>query len=141
MFRFVQANMDAADLEKSLQQAIATTQTGYFKVDGMTQGLGWELYPYPIELDRLIAGNSPQTVLEANKATRLTPPPTPQGNVLINKTGSTNGFGAYVAFIPAKGIGVVMLANKNYPNPARIEAAYRILTALDEHFAAGASGK
>jgi beta-lactamase class C len=54
--------------------------------------------------------------------------------VLINKTGSTNGFSAYVAFVPAKGIGIVMLANRNYPIPARVRAAHRILTALDSEF-------
>ncbi len=51
--------------------------------------------------------------------------------MLINKTGSTNGFGAYVAFVPARGIGVVILANRNYPIAARVQAAYRILAALD----------
>ncbi|MGF7473752.1 serine hydrolase, partial [Salmonella enterica subsp. enterica serovar Minnesota] len=62
---------------------------------------------------------------------RLAQPRPAQENLLINKTGSTNGFGAYVAFVPAKGIGLVMLANKNYPVPARVKAAHRILTALD----------
>ncbi|MEG1215011.1 MAG: serine hydrolase, partial [Leclercia sp.] len=104
---------------------------GYFKVGDMTQGLGWELYPYPIGLNRLLAGNSSQMILEAHEVTRLNPPLPQQDNVLINKTGSTNGFGAYVAFVPAKDIGIVMLANKNYPNPARVKAALEVLTALE----------
>jgi len=97
----------------------------------MTQGLGWEMYAYPTDLDRLLAGNSAQVIFKANEVTRLTPPLLSQQNMLINKTGSTNGFGAYIAFVPAKGIGIVMMANKNYPIPARVKAAFRILTALD----------
>ncbi|MCY1233801.1 Beta-lactamase [compost metagenome] len=56
--------------------------------------------------------------------------------MLVNKTGSTNGFGAYVVFVPAKRIGLVMLGNKNMPVPARVEAAYHILTVLDAELAA-----
>lgn len=97
----------------------------------MTQGLGWEMYPWPTDLDRLIAGNSAKMALEANEAARLDPPLPPRKNVLINKTGSTNGFGAYVAFVPAEGIGIVMLANKNYFIPARVKAGHQILTALE----------
>jgi len=96
----------------------------------MTQGLGWEMYDYPTDLDRLLEGNSADMAHKARRASRLDPPASPRADRLINKTGSTNGFAAYVAFVPAKEIGIVLLANKNYPIPARVKAAHRIMTAL-----------
>jgi beta-lactamase class C len=47
-----------------------------------------------------LEGNSYQMILEATPVTQITPPMEPRKDVLINKTGSTNGFGAYVAFVP-----------------------------------------
>ena len=131
MIKYVEANINGAALDEPLRRGIATTQTGYYKVGDTVQGLGWEMYAYPVDLDRLLGGNSPQMSFKPNKVSRLAPPRPAQESVLVNKTGSTNGFGAYVAFVPAKGIGIVMLANKNYPVPARVKAAHRILMALD----------
>jgi beta-lactamase class C len=139
MLGFVEANMDSSRLEHKMAQAIATTHAGYFRMGSMTQALGWEWYAYPVSLDTLIENSSPDVVLKANPVTRLVPPAVPRGDVLFNKTGSTNGFGAYVAFVPAKGIGIVMLANRNYPNAVRIKAAYRILDALDQELPAPSS--
>jgi beta-lactamase class C len=130
LLTFLEANMDGSGLDETLRKAIATTQTGYYKVGDMTQGLGWEMYAYPTELGRLLAGNSAQMALKPNEVTRFEPPLPPRRDVLVNKTGSTNGFGAYAAFIPSKRIGIVLLANRNYPIPARVKAAHRILTAL-----------
>jgi beta-lactamase class C len=130
LLRYVEANMNPASLEKPLQQAIASTHTGYYRVGEMTQGVGWELYNYPVTLDTLMAGNSSQMAFEAHEVRWLTPPQPQRDTVLINKTGSTGGFGAYVAFIPAKDIGIVILANKNYPNPERVKIAHKILSAL-----------
>jgi beta-lactamase class C len=133
MIRFISANMDADKLNEKLRRAIVATHTGYFTAGELTQDLIWEQYPYPVELKRLLDGNSPAMIFEDQPATRLTEPLQPQTNVLIDKTGSTNGFGAYVAFIPAKKMGVVLLANKSYPIDARVTAAFEILTRLDGH--------
>ncbi|RZO01539.1 beta-lactamase [Pseudomonas moorei] len=129
---YVQANLQPASLEKPLQQAIALTHTGYYRVGEMTQGLGWELYQYPVTLDQLLAGNSPQMAMEAHKVQWLNPPQPQPKNLLLNKTGSTGGFGAYAMFVPSKDIGIVILANKNYPIAERVKIAHQILSALSQ---------
>lgn len=126
----VEANMSGAELNEPLSQALAATRTGYFEVGNMTQGLGWESYAYPVALEQLLEGNSLEMILEPNPANRLTPPLAPRQEALYNKTGATNGFGGYVAFVPSEQIGIVLLANRNYPNQARIEAAHHILSEL-----------
>lgn len=50
--------------------------------------------------------------------------------MILNKTGATNGFGGYIAMLPSEDIGVVVLANKNYPNEARVKATYSLIQAL-----------
>src|SRR5262249_41368674 len=102
----------------------------YFKTGEMVQGLGWEQYPYPTTLNQLLAGNSEEIVMKPNATTRLMPPLVPSQPTLFNKTGSTNRFGAYVVFGPAKKIGLVMLANRNFPVPARLAAAHAVLEQL-----------
>ena len=130
MIRFVQANIAPEGLAEPMRRAVEGTHVGYFKVGPMVQGLGWEQYPYPASLATLLAGNSQTMAWEPNPATRLNPARAPSGPTLFNKTGSTSGFSNYVAFVPARKIGVVLLANKSYPVPARIKAAHAILEQL-----------
>ncbi|OWV84767.1 class C beta-lactamase [Rhizobium sp. N122] len=129
MIRFVGANMGLVKLDEKLQQAVTDTHIGYFKAGAMTQDLIWEQYAYPAALNDVLEGNSP-AMLKTMPVSQLQPPMQPRDDVWINKTGSTNGFGAYVAFIPRGRLGIVILANKNYPNEDRVAAAYQILTAL-----------
>jgi beta-lactamase class C len=93
----------------------------------MTQDLAWEHYPWPVGKDDLLAGNARRMVLEDQPATALAPPRPAGENALINKTGATNGFGAYIAFVPAKKLGLVILANHNHPTEARVAFAYEVL--------------
>ena len=137
LIRFVEANINPIGLDEKLQRAITATHTGYFKAGPMTQDLIWEQYPYPVALKTLLEGNSQEIIFNATPVTQLNPPEQPRDDVWINKTGSTNGFGAYVAFVPKKRLGIVILANKSYPIADRVTAAYQILMSLVD----GKSGK
>ncbi|STQ89811.1 class C beta-lactamase [Iodobacter fluviatilis] len=132
MIQFVNANMQMGKIDSKVQQALINTHSAYFKSGALTQDLIWEQYAYPLKLSTLLEGNKDAMAYKANTANKITPPLAPQANVWINKTGSTNGFAAYAAFIPAQKIGIVILANKNYPIPPRVTAAYQILSQLDQ---------
>lgn len=131
MLRFVQANMNMIVLDNRLQKAVTDTHIAYARTAAMTQDLIWEHYPYPVTLQALLKGNSAAFALQPQPVTPVVPAAAPRDDVWMNKTGSTNGFGAYVAFIPARKQGIVLLANKNYPIEDRIKIAYEILSELD----------
>ncbi|MDE1479750.1 beta-lactamase [Xenorhabdus bovienii] len=133
MVKYMQVNMApdslSADNDK-LKKAILAAQSRYYRVGSMFQGLGWEMHNWPINPQRVIADSSNDIALQPHKVEALIPPRSAVSASWVHKTGSTDGFGAYIAFIPEEKIGIVMLANKNYPNPVRVEAAYHILKAL-----------
>ena len=131
LLRYVQAQMGERPIDRTWQRAVTATHTGFFTAGPMTQDAAWEQYAYPVPLDTLLAGNSPQMVFEPNAVFAHRPPLKPRADVWINKTGSTRGFSAYVAFVPARHIGVVVLANKSYPIADRIKVAYVVMRVLD----------
>ncbi len=131
MASWVIANMKPDSLQApSLKQGIALAQSRYWRVGAMYQGLGWEMLNWPVDAKTVVGGSDNKVALAPLPAREVNPPAPPVKASWVHKTGSTGGFGSYVAFIPEKQLGIVMLANKSYPNPARVEAAYRILDAL-----------
>ncbi|HFS8942079.1 TPA: MIR family cephalosporin-hydrolyzing class C beta-lactamase [Enterobacter roggenkampii] len=125
------ANMKPDSLQApSLKQGIALAQSRYWRVGAMYQGLGWEMLNWPVDAKTVVGGSDNKVALAPLPVAEVNPPAPPVKASWVHKTGSTGGFGSYVAFIPEKQLGIVMLANKSYPNPARVEAAYRILDAL-----------
>ncbi len=132
MLRFVEANLGRVELAVPLRQALEETRRGHYQRGTMTQDLVWEQYDYPLALQALIDGNDNRYALEGTPVTALKPPLAPQSKVWVNKTGATNGFGAYVAFVPQSQRGVVLLANRNYPNAERVKLAWRLFEVLDQ---------
>ena len=131
LIHFTELSLGQGDASPIIRQALADTRVGYYRVGPLIQDLIWEQYPYPVELKSLLVGNSDKMAYENNDAIALNPPLAPQQAVWINKTGSTNGFGGYAVMVPSEQKSIVILANKNYPNSARVELAYEILKALN----------
>ena len=69
-------------------------------------------------LKRLQAGNSTPMALQPHRIARLPAPQALEGQRLLNKTGSTNGFGAYVAFVPGRDLGLVIPPTATIPMPS-----------------------
>ncbi|MFV3415251.1 class C beta-lactamase [Pseudomonas nitroreducens] len=131
LLRFVQIQLGEVKLGDKLRSAVDATRTGYYQVGPMTQDLVWEQYAYPPKLAELQQYNGSNMVLQSQPVTALRKPSPPQQAVWVNKTGATGGFGAYVAFVPSKQRGIVILANRNYPNEVRVKLAWDILSRLD----------
>ncbi|HBK5917494.1 TPA: beta-lactamase [Vibrio alginolyticus] len=129
MLQYIEANMGQAQLNTDIENALERTHTKYFDTDTFTQAVGWEGYDYPVSLSQLLKGNSSDVILKA-KPVQASESGTLGRDVWYNKTGSTGGFGAYVAYVPSEKIGIVILANKNYPNAERVEAAYHIISSV-----------
>ena len=130
MIRFVEANLQPQLLAPAMRQAVQATQVGYFRAGALVQGLGWEQYPGPVKLEILLAGNSSTMALDPHEAAPVEGATTADPATWFNKTGSTNGFGAYAAFVPARRAGIVILANRNFPIEARVRAGHAVLQAL-----------
>jgi len=141
LVRFLEINMGIIRVNPVVQRAAFDTHSAYFTAGVLTQDLIWEQYRFPVTLARLLAGNAPAMLFDAVPARALRPPLAPEANAWLNKTGSTRGFSTYVAFIPARKLAVVLLANKNYPIRDRVTAGYRIITALLQRTESDAGGR
>lgn len=127
LLRFVDANLGRHDPQSELGRAIALTHTGYYQAGPFTQDLIWEHYRANTPLEEIVSGNDPTKITYGLPAKAIIPAMPAPADSWINKTGSTTGFGAYVAFVPGAEKGIVILANKNYPNAARVRLAHALL--------------
>ncbi|QTD57316.1 class C beta-lactamase [Parasphingorhabdus cellanae] len=124
LLKFLKLNLSGTDHSNSLSNAAYQTQESYFETEYFQQSLVWEKYEYPIDTCNLKEGNSNKMILQPSPVTGVEAQKS--NHYVLSKTGSTNGFGAYVFAVPSEDFALVLLANKYYPNGARVETAYRI---------------
>jgi beta-lactamase class C len=119
---YLKAMLALNNTPASLLPAIKTAQTGYIQLNTESNyphqiGLGWSIAPLnDINANELLVqpknkntGHTPLAVTTIANAKYI-------DNALIEKTGSTDGFRAYIGVIPNQKIGVVILINKFTPN-------------------------
>lgn len=132
MLHFLRINLGDADVLPDLREAVAQTHVGQTWVQHFQQAMIWERYSWPVSRDQLLAGNATEMATKSQTATRLEQPDKSDHAVMFSKTGSTNGFGGYVAFIPDEDLGLVILANRSIPLTARVDAGLTLIKAVLE---------
>jgi len=128
MLKLLDVELANGDASPEIRKAVARTQEGRFRTRLFTQAMIWEAYPWPVDPERLVEGNGADFILKSQAMDEVNV--TFDQNVILNKTGSTNGFGGYIAMVPGEDLGVVVLANRNYPNEARVRATHDLITRI-----------
>lgn len=128
LIRYLEINMGQHLKDGAWRKAVDDTHIGYVEAGEFTQALMWEYYPLPVDEKTLLAGNDSARLMKGVPARAVATPQAPAA-AWYNKTGSTNGFSTYAVFIPSQQTAVILLANKWFPNDARVKAAWEILHA------------
>lgn len=130
MLRLLDLELGHVEKSSELSAALERTRQGQTRTPYYVQAMIWEQYPWPASLEQMEKGSGYNFTLKPKPVERIDPPMPAQQDVVLNKTGSTNGFGGYVALLPGEDLGIVVLANRNYPNKARVRAAYDLVQKL-----------
>lgn len=107
MLNFLKASLGLPGTPDSIKQAMQFTQKPYVIADDIKQGLGWQIDVLNIDTINKLDGAACCKASAVKKSERIF-----NGDFLFDKTGTTQGFHSYIAVIPNKKIGVVVMINK-----------------------------
>ncbi|THV12490.1 class C beta-lactamase [Rhizobium rhizophilum] len=130
MLKVLDTELGVGIIADDLRNAVARTQQPAYRTAYFEQAMIWERYSWPVDPQRMLLGNSSDFILNPQPTEELIAASVTEQDVILSKTGSTNGFGGYVAVVPSENMGVVVLANKNYPNEARVKATMALFEAI-----------
>lgn len=132
MQRFLSAAIGLPGTPGKIFYPMRMTQTAYVKLPGQLQGLGWQIHPItPENVQELLDVDVTESIMTgAIKVNEVIDKPTFDGNALIDKTGTTPGFRSYIALIPNKKSGIVILTNSHSLDRQIVEAGREILFKL-----------
>jgi len=129
MQRFLSAAIGLPGTPPRVFYPMRLTQSMFVRMnDNQYQGLAWQIHSIKdvADISRLLRA-SDLSDSELINVQEVYQRPVYSGSVLVDKTGATNGFRAYIAVIPNKKSGIVILVNKNVPASAIVKTAREIL--------------
>jgi beta-lactamase class C len=130
MQRFLSAAVGFPDTPERIFYPLKMTQAAYLRLSDREQGLAWQIHALsPSAIKTLLTATDendmgPSRVREIYERAKY------NGNALIDKTGSTNGFQAYIAVLPNKKSGIAILMNKQLSNTVLVKLGREILFKL-----------
>lgn len=114
MLKYLMASLGVPGTPADIFLGVRTSCYAYIATRYGLQGLAWEKHPlYTLNGDGYI-NHTRVLFLRDSTASAVSPNDSvlQDGNALIDKTGNTAGFTAYVALIPSHKLGVVILTNR-----------------------------
>ncbi|MDR3550349.1 MAG: serine hydrolase [Candidatus Babeliales bacterium] len=105
MLNFLKASIGTPCTPSAIKKAMQLTQTPQVKISNRHQGLGWQIND--VALLNSTHRTSKKNIHSNKKIKHIF-----NGDALIDKTGTTNGFHAYIAVIPNRNIGIVVMINR-----------------------------
>lgn len=103
------------------------TQTPFVALPNSLQGLGWQIHRLNSRTRYALLNTRDSTPLGPLEVMDIFDKPTFDGDALIDKHGGTSGFRSYIAVIPNKKSGLVILTNKYIPDNELVKIGREIL--------------
>lgn len=132
MQHFLSAAIGLPGTPERILYPMRMTQAIYVKLDDKMQGLGWQIHSLNADNLAHLLNESEEMNFGPLPVAEVLEKPLYDGNALMDKTGSTNGFRAYIAVIPNKQSGIVLLTNKYISNRVLVNTARELLFKLSK---------
>jgi beta-lactamase class C len=127
MGKFLAASIGLPGTPESIFYPIRMTQTAYVAVGETDLGLAWQIHEIDSKHIKSLLKASNELGLDIEKVSGVYAEPKFDGNQLIDKSGTTSGFKTYIAVIPSKKTGVVVLTNRRTNGNQVVAAGREIL--------------
>jgi beta-lactamase class C len=143
MQNYLKAILGVDPIPEKIQKAIKVSQMAYYAMpkNNTMLGLGWTITPLDniSNINKLIHKSAHNNF--AAYEVRQLKTPTFNSNSLIEKGGATDGFRSYIAIIPDKKVGIVIMANRYFVNGDLPSLANKILFQITGILPVNGAGK